>query len=521
MSLVLRVVAMVALVGAAVAVLLLPASSPTAEVDALGPSARLNVELAAGSGQPSADWLRVPDIGSYRGRLSLEQSAGRVAVVNDVPLQDYVRGISEMPGNWPRAALEAQAIAARTYGLWHVLVHTDHPAAPGTDAEICATDSCQVYRGASSDHGPSRVAWAAAVAATADQVLLYRGHVIEALYSASDGGRTISGSVPWLPSVADPDDAISPLHHWTWTAPVDSFAPVFGVPSGALTAVWTTPSAVMATVRQPGPSPAQRSMSPDDFHLAVNRQLPAPAGLPLALPGPEYSMTTDSSSRTVQVEGWGFGHGLGLSQYGALGKALRGLSASAILAAYYGPARAVRLPPSQLPTEVRVLVDAGRAAVTVVGSGPLRVLDDQGQVLVAPTGALAVEERPGGLRARVIARPPLAEESQPAAVPGPRPWSGQVPVRPSGEEMPPDPSPVGPMPSSAPGTGRTPEPSRSGVPDPVTTRQARRPLVISAARRTMTSSTIVAVVALAGVVGVGAALPLVRRIVRRRTAPGP
>jgi SpoIID/LytB domain protein len=385
----------------------------------LGPAARLHVQPAA----PGAGgWLRVGDVGSYAGSLTFEQTSGHLGVVNDVSVEDYVRGISEMPGDWPIAALEAQAVAARTFGLYHVIVNGDHGPWPGTDAEICATDRCQVYRGL--PDGRARSRWVAAVAATAGQVLMYHGGVIESFYASSNGGRTRSGSVPWLPTVEDPDDSLSPLHHWTWAAPLASFAPVVGVHPDQLVALATTSDSVVATVRQPnGAGTAQRTIDPERFKADANGDIASPPGLPVALPGPYFSLTTQPPA-TVQVEGWGHGHGLGMSQYGALGKALRGMSGGAILGAYYGPARVTRLPSRRIPAEVRVLVSDDHTGATVVGSGPIQVLDDHGRLLgEAPAGALSVELTPDGIRARLIPRPPVTD----APVPPP-PLRGRLPA---------------------------------------------------------------------------------------------
>ncbi|HVS43068.1 MAG TPA: SpoIID/LytB domain-containing protein [Candidatus Dormibacteraeota bacterium] len=415
----LRLAALLLLVFVSVCSPLARPSAPSADTDTLGPAARLHVQLVTGAGAGSGGWLMVGDVGSYAGTLTFEQTGGHMAVVNGVSLEDYVRGISEMPRDWPMPSLQAQAVAARTYGLYKAIVNANRGSLPGTDDEICATDSCQVYRGL--PDGPASPRWAAAVASTAGQVLMYRGGVIEAFYAASNGGRTRSGSVPWLPAVDDPDDAISPYHHWTWSAPVAGFAHIVGVPAAELVALSTTADGVVATLRQPpGPGTTDRRLDWEQFKAGANRELPSPPGLPLALPGPYFSLTTQPPG-TVQVEGWGFGHGLGMSQYGALGKALRGLSAGAILAAYYGPARPTKLSPRKIPAEVRVLVSSDRSTATVVGSGPLEVVDDQGRPLgQAPTGALSLEVGASGVLARVIARPAVTNPPQPPPAPGGR-----------------------------------------------------------------------------------------------------
>ena len=74
-------------------------------------------------------------------------------------------------------------------------------------ADICATDSCQVYAGVAKEQQQGGSGWSAAVHATSGQVVLYNGTPIFAEYSDSNGGRTVAGSFPYLKSVSDPDDA--------------------------------------------------------------------------------------------------------------------------------------------------------------------------------------------------------------------------------------------------------------------------------------------------------------------------
>ena len=382
----------------------------------------------AGSGVSAAEVVFDPlggtvlsvDGTAYRGQVVVGRSGGGLAVVNRVGFEDYVAGIAEVPPDWPAAALAAQAVAARTYALWQVLVH---PAAPWDAAggQICATDSCQVYAGLARDAEPGDAAWQAAVRGTSGTVLLYQGRVIEALYGSSDGGQTVSGGVPWLPSVADPDDALSPQHHWSWSEPLSALAPVLGVPRGAgLAAVVSRPGAVDATVQAPDGSTSTRSWTADAFHALLNSRLPAPAGLPLPLPSWRYSVSTTGTD--VVVDGGGFGHGMGLSQYGALGKALRGWDGAQILAAYYGPAQPERLAPGQEPATVSVALADGVGRVAVSATGPFRVLDGAGRVLALGPGAGSWEASPAGsgVGATADSAPvaPPAGSGDPAALPG-------------------------------------------------------------------------------------------------------
>ena len=127
--------------------------------------------------------------GRYRGRLRVLADADGLAVVNVVSLENYLLGVvaSEMPSNWKPEALEAQAIAARTYA-----VATRKPATSPYD--LYPDERSQVYRGLAAE----RPAASAAVDATAGQVVLYQGQPIVTYFSSSSGGRTadVRGGLP-------------------------------------------------------------------------------------------------------------------------------------------------------------------------------------------------------------------------------------------------------------------------------------------------------------------------------------
>ncbi len=97
--------------------------------------------------------VRLEGVGEYRGALELRRMPAGVGAVNDVSLEDYLKGIAEMPSSWPAEALRAQAIAARTYALW-VLQSRPAGEAAGLGAQICATESCQVYAGTAKESAP-------------------------------------------------------------------------------------------------------------------------------------------------------------------------------------------------------------------------------------------------------------------------------------------------------------------------------------------------------------------------------
>jgi SpoIID/LytB domain protein len=150
---------------------------------------------------------------AYRGRLLVLSNGKRLQVVNALPLDSYVLGVvgMEMPSSWPAAALEAQAVAARSYALAEL-----ENVVTARAFDLYADTRSQVYGGIAAESA----AVTAAVRATARQVVLYGGKVATTYFSSSSGGRTVSAAealgkaVPYLVSVDDPYDALSPYHDW-------------------------------------------------------------------------------------------------------------------------------------------------------------------------------------------------------------------------------------------------------------------------------------------------------------------
>jgi len=394
-----------------------------------------------------ANWLTSDSIGSYRGALNVTRDGPNVAVIDDVGFQDYLLGLSEMPRTWPLPALEAQVVAARTYALWHVLAAPPSPW-KNAGAQICASDSCQVYRGLGAEQAKGSNQWATAVAATADQVLLWHRLVVFPAYGSRDGGQTVSGGVPWLPAVADPDDATSPLHHWQWSAPLQALEATLGITApDHLTALVTQNGQVVATVTHADGSTTNTAFDPAAFYQTLNKTFPAPAGLPRPLPSRRFSVS--SSSGQVAFDGSGFGNLVGLSQYGALGKALKGMAAPDILASYYGGLRPVVLPATQMPASILVEIGSGRPQLKVWAPGPLRVLDASGKVLAVTTGGAwtVTADRGGALRVE-----PGGAVVEPAKLPDP-PAAFETPI-------PAAPAPTAPSPPALP-------PAQPAVVDPL------------------------------------------------------
>ncbi|HEY1689189.1 MAG TPA: SpoIID/LytB domain-containing protein [Solirubrobacteraceae bacterium] len=132
--------------------------------------------------------------------------------VEKLPIETYVKGVvaAEMPSSWPTAALEAQAIASRTYALTS--------DAGGSRFDVYADTRSQVYLGKAAETPRSN----AAVKATEGEIVTYEGQPAITFFFASSGGMTESvqnafaGSLPepWLKAVSDKYES-GPLQHWT------------------------------------------------------------------------------------------------------------------------------------------------------------------------------------------------------------------------------------------------------------------------------------------------------------------
>src|SRR5262245_8991155 len=309
----------------------------------------------------------------YPGTLSVKRSDdGTLALMVTLPFEEYLKGIAEVPPSWPRAALEAQAIAARSYAL----ANTGWEGAQGEPLKtpICATTSCQVYRGIPVPFDPSVRRWFAAVRRTSGEVLLYGDRPADTVYFSTSNGQTYgndqvfgSAPLPYLRPVAERDDGASPTSHWRVPVPFGDLATFLS--AGDL---WPDPARI-TSVRRVGSTieiaghGTARSVDAGAFRDTVNAwasclmpgRYPTD-GLPTTIPSDWYDV--GSGARAAIVTGRGWGHGVGMVQWGAYGKAKRGWTADRILGYYYGGLTPTTYPE---PGLIHVVVATGLATLAV------------------------------------------------------------------------------------------------------------------------------------------------------------
>jgi stage II sporulation protein D len=248
-------------------------------------------------------------------------------VINVVDLEHYLYSVvgSEMEASWPAAALQAQAIVARTYAVAHL----------GTrdwlGYDLLAGEQDQAYQGMQAE-APSV---ASAVDATRGTVLTYGSDLVHAYYSSCDGGYTSRGDAlsdpqPYLISVPDSFCRSSPDDQWTADVPLDDFAPGFTDRFGDVGQI--------VAVHAGEADSSGRLESVTILGTLASRSIAATAFRALA--GTHLVRSTRISSievvgLSIRVSGSGFGHGVGMSQWGARGMAEAGRSAQDILKFYY------------------------------------------------------------------------------------------------------------------------------------------------------------------------------------------
>lgn len=260
------------------------------------------------------------------------KTTGQVAVLMPegqvmLDMQDYLTGVllAEMPVDFDAEALKAQAVVSRTYALRRNAVGNKHP-----QGAVCTESSCcQAYRSVDdflSKGGTTEMLEKVkqAIVATQDQVLTYNGDFIEATYFSCSGGRTEDAlavwgtDIPYLQAVDSPGEENA--SHFVDAAEfsVDEFTALLGISSSEVN--------IGAVTFTDGGGVATMVIGGKQFSGTEIRQK-------LGLCSTAFSMY--ATDETIFVSTRGFGHRVGMSQYGAEAMAVRGIDYQKILYHYY------------------------------------------------------------------------------------------------------------------------------------------------------------------------------------------
>ncbi len=271
--------------------------------------------------------------GVYFGRVEVDhQAAGKLLVVNRLPLETYLLGIvgSEMNPLWPVEALKAQAVAARTYAMQRRMMMR----AAGKRFDLGADVLSQVYKGADRI-GPNVIR---AVKETRGEVLAFGHDLVEALFHSTCGGHTSSArevfgrAVPYLVEQRCQWCRQSERHTWTVSLPLklisDRLVKARLVRNPITKLERKDDAAMVSVVDKKG----TQKLGPKQLRAAVGYS---------ALYSEQFSARTRGEQ--VEITGRGFGHGVGLCQWGAKGMADADKKYSEILGHYYQGAKLKRL----------------------------------------------------------------------------------------------------------------------------------------------------------------------------------
>jgi stage II sporulation protein D len=257
---------------------------------------------------------------SYRGNIEVWKGKNGLYLVNQVPLESYVKSVvlSEVADGWEMEALKTQAVLARTYAIRHM------KQGDGKLYHLTSSTLHQLYRG---DQFDGRVAYA--VMQTEGEILSYNGEAIEAFYHSTCGGRSelpeevFGRAYPYLKSVTS-NCFLSP--YWVWqkrmtTKEIEKSLGISGI-NGLNISDFTKTGRVkeLALLTEGG---IERIASKDFRRLLGWKTLPS------------TWFTLEQRDSSYVFNGRGYGHGVGLCQWGSQWMAKEGKSYREILAYYY------------------------------------------------------------------------------------------------------------------------------------------------------------------------------------------
>ncbi len=258
----------------------------------------------------------------YRGRTLVVATEKGVTAVNWVDTEEYLYSVigGEMDARWPQEALKAQAIAARTYALYEREKQRSNPI-----YDLGASpDRWQIYKGVISE-SPATYG---AVDGTAGQVLTYNNKIILSVFHACSGGHTENvedvwgNTLPYLRAVQDYDQNIKECN---W---VKTFSP--GEVSSMISGVGNVKD-MIPEARSPFQSVKTLKIIGDRGTKVIKGESVRTA---LRLKSTRFNVSKGADGNFV-LQGLGYGHAIGMSQWGAYNLAQRGANHLQILGHYY------------------------------------------------------------------------------------------------------------------------------------------------------------------------------------------
>ena len=270
------------------------------------------LELTVEDERNLAKLISTYDNKSYRGALRLVPRKNRLDVINRVTVEEYLQGVvpEEMPPEWNAEAVKAQAVAARTYALHQRKRHGKE----GFD--VCATTHCQQYGGVAAE----RTAANQAVKATAGEVLQSQGALVDALFHTDSGGMTENSEDVWgsrIDCLRAAKELRMETYPWEKNVTAQQLGELLakrGKNIGEIKKIELSPIRIGKAGKDRTISGRVKSVTFVGKHgraSMTGNDLRSMLGLKSTL----FSMSLNR--HVVFIKGYGWGHGLGMSQYGA------------------------------------------------------------------------------------------------------------------------------------------------------------------------------------------------------------
>lgn len=265
---------------------------------------------------------------AYRGEIEVRKRDDTLLVINEVDLEEYLYGVMkhEISPAWPKEAIKAQAVAARSFALNKRLKNVGEPY------DLVATITAQVYGGLSGEDPRSNEA----INETRGEVLSYQREPIAAYYHATCGGETEDvenvwgGRVPYLKSVKCKYCKDSPHYEWKKELSLSEI-------SNALSHKGISEVESIEVYKRSDTGRVVKLVVEDEFgkHIISGNQFRMALG-PNVIKSTLFEMKEKHGRIEFKGEGWG--HGVGMCQWGARGMAEKGYNYKEILKHYYSDA---------------------------------------------------------------------------------------------------------------------------------------------------------------------------------------
>jgi len=269
--------------------------------------------------------LYVDNIG-YRGKIELHNVSGEIYVVNVLNIEEYLYSVvpSEMPSSWNMEALKSQAVASRTYSCYFLLKNKGKAI-----YDLDSTTNFQVYKGISAETASSTKA----VNSTCGIVMTYNDEPIISYFHSTSGGKTSDDKDVWpasnfsyLKSVECSYGKDSPHNEWEYTISLDEIALALNKKYkmdsiSKISFKRNNDRIIEVTVQH---NNGTTTLTGNEFRLLLN---------PQKLKSTYFTIRQDKNQFLLNGKGWG--HGVGMCQWGAKGRGENGFKYEEILKHYY------------------------------------------------------------------------------------------------------------------------------------------------------------------------------------------